>query len=216
MKRFEDLTDAELLEMAAQEGNIEDLIDLECAHQGIPLLPAMMEEPKKPEFKKDVTIYVVGSFKFFNQGEAMGLIDVLNTCSLTDTTGWGNSERLYPLSDYNNPKMETKQIYSEALYSEIEKDLKAYENLKDQYELAKREYDVVKTQRDEVSDDIWDKIKEIQAQEYKKEMYKDRFNRYLTLANGDRKIALNFLNNAFPDAVNYPEIQDLVVEGDVK
>ena len=56
MLRFTEMTDAELL--ALTETELEELIDLECAYEGIPLLPPKPEEPIKPaNLRPDTSVF---------------------------------------------------------------------------------------------------------------------------------------------------------------
>jgi hypothetical protein len=215
MKRFDELSNQELLEMANKE-ELSKLIDLECAYQSVPLLPVLPEMPEKKEFPKDVTLYSVGNFKFFRQSEAMNVVDLLNSCELTDTSGWGVNEKICSLPEYNKPKIEVKNVYSKEKYAEIEADLKAYEKQMSIYNDLESEYKKVEKQRKEIEEEIYDRVEELRKEEAKLALYKEMFARYLELAGGNKEIALNFLNNAYPDAVNYPEIQELAVEGGVK
>lgn len=212
MKRFAELSNEELLELT-NKGELSKLVDLECAYQSIPLLPVLPDKPEKKEFPKDVTYYAVGNFKFMNEVEAVKVIGLLKSCALIDTTGWGSNERVYPMSEYNQPKLEVRSVYSEQLYKSIESDLKAFEEQTRIYNDLTNEYDKIDKQRKEIEDEIFDKVADLQKEEAKKSLYKEMFTRYLELAGNNKQIALNFLDNAYPDAVNYPEIQALATEG---
>lgn len=207
MKNHTELTNAELLALTPQ--GIADLIDFECAVAGIPLLPSFPVKPVKPAFVKDVTLYNVSGLHFIDETEAMNVMKVLLDCNLVDTNGWGDTTRTCELSEYNKPKVETTQVYSQEQYSRIEQDIKYFNKLEDDYNQEMSEYNRILKLREEIAAEIQNKVDDLQLREARKEALITMFERYLTLADGNKAIALKFLNNAQSDAIDYPEVQEL-------
>jgi hypothetical protein len=207
MKRFNEMTDAELLLL--DEQGIADLVDLECAHENVSLLPVQPIKPVKPEHKKDATIYKVGSFHFIHQHEALNIEELLKNYSLVSTEGYGINTRMVELKSYEEPKTEALPIYTEDKYKVIEDEINKFNAAEKTYNDAISNYKVIKGQRKDIENEIEDKIQALNANKAREDELKTLFARYLQLADDNAAMALKFLNNANADAIDFPAIQEL-------
>jgi hypothetical protein len=207
MKRYIDLTNEEIL--ALDEQGIENLIDLECAIDSVPLLPVRPVEPVKPAHEKDQKYYTLGDFKFVNQHEALNVEELLKSYNLVSTEGYGETKRVVPLTEYYQPQTKTEKAYSKEKYEEIEKELKKYTESNNNYAKDLAEYNRIKTLREELERNVYNKIEDVTKTYGRENELRGQFARYVQLADGDATMALRFLNNANSDAVDYPAIQKL-------
>ena len=205
MKRFEEMTELELAQL--DDKGVENLIDFECASRGIKLLPEMPVKPIKTLVEPDLAIHVLKNINFLHHHEATNLAELLKNYKTVNTSGWGSSERAYDSSQ--DVSITTKMIYSVEKYAEIETELNKYNALVTEYESAKRAYEEIKLERKVIANEINDKRGEVQAVEGRKSELTTLFARYLELAEGNRPMALKFLNNAHPDALDFECIQSL-------
>lgn len=202
-EHWKSLTDEELA--ALTEEQIERYIDLACAQRGIRLLPP---EPKKPELTAeplpDVTLFKVGSWYFTDENEARALLDLLyKSTSMVDKewteVGKYRLSKDSPLESWNAPKLERSSAYSRSLYAEYEAIFEKNEREREAYEAKRKEYDEILRQRAEVESEILTAIQDAVARINKRERLQKEFQRYLDLAEGDRRVAMRFFRDAYPD-----------------
>ena len=210
MKRIDEMKKEEIL--ALTEGEIASLIDLECAYEGIPLLP---ECPKKPELvkhEKDLTAYEVAGYYFLNPEEAGRVLEVLQSTAAYVKDGWGEDAGLKRVSDadFYSPKVEAKKFYSQTKLAEITKDLEENKRVLAAYEKEKERYDRILKDRTKVADRVTAVINEVVETEEDRQFYEAEFNRYLVLANNNKEVAMNFLLKTYCDVEH--EFRDLIIK----
>jgi hypothetical protein len=192
MKRLEDHTDEELVSLSQQQ--IQDLIDLECAHEGIPLLPEM---PKKPEIKKpepDLTLYEVPDACFQNQEDANRVIDLMNSLPRMHQEYYGKGY-------VKSKELETirmKKEFSEEARIRTKAQTASANEAENRYEKEKKTYDDIANQRKDVIDKVTEAVNEAFYEFRKISQYKKQYTRYLQLSEGEKDIALNFMRAAHP------------------
>lgn len=198
IKRIDEYASDELLVLDNQQ--IASVIDLECAFEGVPLLPPCPSEPEEPKFEPDATIYEVAGYKVKTPEEASLIMETLTKCQLWDTNSKGSYPNyinvLSPLSDYNKPKIETKQVYTPETYDVIRTDHEAYSAAKTRYDEAKKLYDNAYKEREDIAKDVWARVNEAHDEAGHVQFLKNEFNRYLELAQNNKQIAMNFLKKA--------------------
>jgi hypothetical protein len=210
MKRFEQFTDEELINLPVDD--ISNLIELECAYEGIPMLPQIPVEIVKPDVQKEHTIYTVAGVSVQTQAEAIKLLDVISNLNLVKIDyNWsvGSDNKYYmPITsdDYNYPKIEVSKVLSKEDYSRLEESLRDYATTQKQYETDMARYNEIKKQRDSITDSVYERINTILRHKQEVEDYIEKFNHYLELADGNRTIALKFLSNSYPEVINYPDV----------
>jgi hypothetical protein len=84
MKRFNDLSKDEIYNLSQEEVN--RYIDIECAMQGIGLMPEQPVKPEVKEYPKDAMIYFIKDLKVTTLEEANMILNILNQVNLVDTT----------------------------------------------------------------------------------------------------------------------------------
>ena len=194
MKRLQEHTDEELIELKDEE--IAILIDLECAHEGVPMLPT---KPVAPSYEKpvfDCKVFVIAGLVFTSAEDAGKVLEAINETTPYDTDGYNDDKRLTKLSEYGYPKIAPELIYSIEKWEEI-KDFAA-RNKKEQrsYNKLKDVYDEAAIGREDVVTTVWDAIRLAQQKAYQLKAIKDSYANYLQLAGGDAQIAMNFLIKA--------------------
>lgn len=200
MKRLNEYTDAELLELE-QAGDIELLVDQECAHEGIPLLPTL-PLLKKKEVHQDQRVYKIAGLYFESMKDAQKVLNLLKTMPLLKTTYAPGSNYstliVSPLepNDYNWPKIEQEMHFSEERWGEVKKAVASQEEAKKAYEEAKKEYDRIEESRQTIRDEITERITAFQNYLFRRDQAHELFQRYLRLAENDAKIAGNFMSHA--------------------
>jgi len=199
MKRLEGYTNEELRILT--QAQIETLVDLECAHEGIPLLP---EVPVKKEVNKpqpDLTLYLVPSVYFKNKEGANQIIELMNSMPRMGDKyynyGYVNIEECVTLSEV--------KVFSEDAKLRTKSQTEAAKEIENQYESAKKEYDKIAEQRSDIINRINGAVGDAFDEYRKMEKYKKQYARYLQLAEGEKDIALNFMKAAHPNEDEYIE-----------
>ncbi|MFZ2541919.1 MAG: hypothetical protein WAW75_09140, partial [Gallionella sp.] len=89
MRYFEDLSSGEREEVTDEQA--EAYVTLECARQGVPLMPKEAPiPPSPPDVQPDQVVYEVGSFCFVSRGEAETLVAMLTQAVIPDL-GYGDN-----------------------------------------------------------------------------------------------------------------------------
>jgi hypothetical protein len=202
MKPFDELTDAELLELTADQ--IERYVDLACAEAGVALPPVLPAPPDTSGPKPDMTVYAVGGFEFSDKADALRVADAVNAArSYGDARCIGHN--------YNAPykwvprETPDQQVSERACFKlETAAGLTAELNRRAQekadYDKARQEYDSIEYKRGELRREIASKVQTVQATERRRARLRADYKRYLELADGRRRIAARFLKSAQEDA----------------
>lgn len=222
---LEAMTEQEVLIFTDER--IRRMIDLICLEQGIPLLPVLPEEPPKPNHEPDLTLYSVGSYLgYLAAAQAEHVLSVAKSYPLYDAShqSFGQTRTSSGYADhavtkiiakpvtegnYNFPAMTAKTAFSEVLWTKVKGDFEAYGALKAQYDAAKKQYDSIISQRKENEDAVWEIVNNARTAEYRRNVHRREFARYLELSNGERRTALKFYANShggfegdYPELVN--------------
>jgi hypothetical protein len=198
MNDFQNLTDEQVFQLTAEQINF--YVDLECAKEGVLLLPD--KQPVEPQLDKpqpDTLVYEVGNFYVTSAEEAATLLEALQKVKLVrldyeSSTGY-DSKYIKRL----DTEVEAKPIkcYSPEVFADIRKSLAEYTLAKNTYTREYNEYREIVKKREAAAQWIWDRVEEIREKHVSQERMNKEFQRYLVLANGDKEIARNFLKNAY-------------------
>jgi len=201
MKQLSDYSNEELLALTDTE--IQDLIDYECALQGVPLLPpGPGPAPAKPEVPHD-EVFKVAGFYFYAKESAMRVLDVLMELDLYQVEGYNETRRLVPIAKDDNdyyyaPKIETDLVVSAVNYALNQEVLASYKRAYDTWNTHKKVYDAAYKDCKCVSEQVYERISEArQIAGYNTSMLVV-FAKYLKLADGDAAVATKFLRAAYP------------------
>lgn len=193
MKPFDDLTDAEILALTDEQ--IDYYIDRTCAEQGVALVPPTPPDaPTLQPIEDDVTVYDVAGSLFTDMGEAERVRAMLVTISSRVETSY-----TYPgYRNYVKPVTEPVSITPKHLLSEqralAKKDaLAAFEEQKRTYEKNRAEYDTAVRGHEAVATSIRAEVRRVHDEDDDRREHQREFERYVTLADGDRRIAWRFL-----------------------
>jgi hypothetical protein len=194
MKRLSEYTKKELISLTPEQRH--DLIDLECANEGVRLLPEKPIKPEKTGLEKDITYFeLAGTVKFANRKEIITIVDTINKCELLESEylmRYDYDHRYLKKSD-KYVSFEQCQGYSEETLLKIKDRKKQYDKDIEDYEKSKNEYSEILKKQIKISAKVDEKIREAGREHELIKALRREYNRYLQLSEGDRKIAFNFL-----------------------
>lgn len=199
MKRLEDYTREELINITDEEKKL--LIEIEAMCEGVEI----PEEPKYLEEvfvdRPDMEVYEVevGDLIYTSKEEAEKVVSFLNSTSRgeLDYKYENGYDRKYykPVNDLVSAK--SIRAYSYEKYQQIGKLLKANKNAKEVNNKLKSEYtDAVKGYNDIVAE-VQEAIDNAVYAQQTEERYKIAYARYIELANGDKEVAQKFFRNTY-------------------
>lgn len=199
MKRFDKFTDEELL--ALEHEQIVRLIDLECAFDGVPLLP---EEPpaeiavEKPN--PDQIVFEVGPWNFLDQMDADTILLAFNeTTSRVDieyASGGEYSDKVAKAADPIR-SVTSSLAYSQAHWDKYREALQSKGDILGRYKRERDEYDKIVECRQKVSVKIWNEIENARMMAATVKRLRAEYVKYLELADKDGAIADKFFMNAY-------------------
>jgi len=207
VKRIDEMNKEEILALKDEE--ITTLIDLECAYEGIPLLPDCPSKPEVINHEKDLAAYEIAGYYFLTSEEAGKVLEVIQSADTYIKDGWNDDAQLKKIKDgdYCCPKIETRKFYSSQKLSEIKNELEENKQLIVAYENKKHNYDDILEKRKKVADKVCSIIDEVTEDQAKQQLYSEEFNRYLKLANNNQEVAMNFLLKAYREIeLDFPEL----------
>ena len=199
INRLEDYTDAELVNLTEEQ--VIDLIDLECGYEGVRLLPTLPEHPKKEDLNKDFEVWEVPAMTFANNADAIAVVAAsAGKSHVIEHYVPGPGYQKYGQIDTDHSiGISSKKIFSHNHYKEIETRLKQYESNKQDYDKAKKEYDDIAKARSSIIDSINNAISEARSTAQRLSRLEQASLRYLTLAHGDKEIAMRFMLDAYKE-----------------
>lgn len=205
MKRFDDLTDPELLALIDEQ--VQYHIDRECAEEGVPLLPPSPgAEPTRPVAPKDVTVFVVGGMLFADREHAEKVAALANQGARLVTeyadyrSGFYDHIAAPATADVD---VATQQHYSRGTYDRVREALSAYASAKKKWDAGQKERTDATTGRARIAEHVHEKIDAAREVVYLREQAKAEFARYVQLADGDEVMARRFFEKAKPHSVKY-------------
>lgn len=212
--RFEELSDEQVLLLTTED--VERWIDVECAFEGIPLLPERPVEPLDVKIVPDVTVHEVSGM-FFDTADdarkAIEFLDGLSRCELGYVHG-PRFERIYkgpaqPLS------ITSHRVFTQAAWNQIAAVANAAAEKKTEYNTRWNEFEKIDRQRKSVVERIRNRQEEISRKEFARQRMRGNLTRYMELAKGNRVLAIRFLKDAYPNAAELlPEIDEPLVGPD--
>ena len=200
MLRFTEMTDAELL--ALTETELEELIDLECAYEGIPPLPPKPEEPIKPaNLRPDTSLFHFDDIYITDPEEARRAEELFRSFTSIVKLEWfaGASYARY-IGAPTIAELKTMEVYTEKAYLAAKADLERFDEETKAFNEQNKLYREISNRREDLNDRIRQRRYDLEERAYRLERHQAEFARYLHLAGGDRAIAETFFRNAMPDA----------------
>ena len=190
MKRLDDYSNEELLILKQEE--IERLIDFECAHNGVPLLP---DPPDKPIVKNpdpDLELYYIEGFCLQNKEDADRVIEIINSMSRMKDEYYNRGY----VSDDDLVNFTIKKEFSKHLKNLSKGQRETARKIEENYKELKDAYDRIVQDRKEIINMVNSAITDAREEQNKIIRFKRLYARYLQLAEGEKDIAMNFLKAA--------------------
>ena len=199
MNRVWDYTDDELLSLDDEQ--LATLINLECAHRGLPLLGKKPTAPEPLTAKPDLQCYTVEArtMHFTDKEAALRVAEFLNQQPRKETVScirgkWGPP---YTLKLDETPvAVGSTTHWTQEHYEEHAKELKEYTTLKSAFDTEDKQYQEDEKKRQDVIEEVRERLSRIREERADQAAIRSRFAEYVELAGGDRQIALNFLLKA--------------------
>lgn len=216
MKNITELTEQEILALSQEDINL--MIKLAKAEAGIKFI----KEPTVPNYIKipdpDVTVWYIqllgSSAVFTNRSEVEKIYEqLIASKSLMYSTYEGSDYNLYHIKgtysdsySKNFANIETKKVYSLALWNTIKDNADTNKKLKTEYEKDLREYNDNQSSAKDIINNINSKIYEVVKKYNTLNNYVDIFiNEYIPLADDIFETAMKFMNKAY--TLNEDEIK---------
>lgn len=208
IRRFSDLTDAEVLALSDDE--LARYVDLECAIEGVPLA---LTEPVRPEIvapQPDVTLFGVGDLLFYDRQDADAVVALVNGCRRAELK-WSGDYSKQIAQPADEVEVVAQKHFSAELWATVRSAVQEHAQAKKQYEQELETYRKVARERDAISGEMYGRIRDLRRQQYERETMQREFDRYIDLANGDRRMAAQFLDRAHREAARLlPEVAQLL------
>lgn len=206
MKTINEMSEKEILSLTGEQ--LETLVKIRMAQEGIKIL----SEPVKPEYlpiaEPDVLAYDVEGYNLIftdietAQKASQFILELKDKLKKevygrhyqlkTLTSG---DDRSYHLRDVG--KIQPKKFYSKKLLAEMEDSFSANERTKKQYDTLLAEYTDNYNSAASIREEIYDRYNEVVDKYSNMERMKSKYSEYLTLAENDSTIAMNFLKKAY-------------------
>lgn len=210
MKRIHELNEEGLL--ALTEEQTLKMVDYECALEGVPMLPPDPGPvPSLPELQADTQCYEVSDVLVADPDHAARILSAIMSGPLYKTEYPRNNYELrylVPLGqgDYNYPKIKPVQYISPELWDKHKEHVTSLSVRKGEWDALKKAYDAAYKERDAIVKDVYERISDARQHAYDREQLRTEFTRYLELAEGNRSIALKFLEKV-KDLDKFPELR---------
>jgi hypothetical protein len=202
MKQFDSLTEQELV--ALSEDEVQRYIDYACAENGVPLLPSLPPAPVEVNCMPDVTVYSLGHWLHFATAEdASRALDAIVASKPIETTYISVPSRVTSTviaKGKPNLAITSAEAFSADKAEGIKGQLAEAKRQEDVYAKAKKSYDAAVSEREAYASEIRDKVSAAWETHHRREGLRRDYERYLSLADGDTRIAARFLGSANRDA----------------
>lgn len=205
MKQITELTEQEILALTTDQ--INKMIQFKMAEAGIKILTKPVEPTYRELPKKTELLYKVEGIDYLFTDKAIaddeGKALQGATSKMMNTNYIGNSYtdkkvvRIDPYTLGNIGKVSEVLLYNSSdaeLVDEILKENKANEKV---YKELLADYNKNEEEANYIRVDIWEVVKNVTSKHNNMNDMKYQYERYLDLAEGNKKIAMNFLKKAY-------------------
>jgi hypothetical protein len=199
MKPFHELTDFEKSQLF--DGEIAFYINLECAREGVELLPPRAPiPPEKGDFAGDIKIWTVAGYHFRDREQAVAVQAAILGNSPVDAS-------YLPGSDYTRKTIGTYtplvQVTEETWYSPerwvaVRDKVAKYDADMAVYKTELAEYQRIEQARSKIAGRITTDIDAAVCRIRKQDKMRSAIERYLALAQGNTETALEYLLKLYP------------------
>jgi hypothetical protein len=215
MKRFEDLSDEEVL--ALDSGKIDFYINLECAHEGVPLLPPAPVAPEKDDVKGDVEVFKVPETIFATKEDAERVAALATLCKRL-TWGYVPGPRFDRIVNQTDEPVHVanERTFTPSGWDLVKTVAERFHAENEAFKKEKAEFEKALVARGRVSREIMGRVERVQAVERRRQRMMVLYNKYIDLADGDRKLAAKFLTQAYSEAPELLiDVKELIADQDI-
>lgn len=199
--RFSDLAVDEKLKLTDEE--VEKFIDLECAFEGVKLIPCP-EKPVEPEMEEKETYYQIGyisDLEFKNIEDAEKVLKLLKTCQIVCNSHLGDYNYVSKVKNFDK-QINVYTAYSKEDIEANRKALEGYKKKKESYAELKKEYNKELESKTFIEDKIWDEINHLRGIKQMQDDIIFTYQKYYVMAKEDSVIAMQFLENAYSEKLD--------------
>lgn len=195
MKRYYELTKEELIKLTSEQ--IQDLIDLEIAYEGItPIICPAEISLTEVDINKSIRVFQIGGIYFRNREDAEKVANMKRVI-IDWNYNTGSNYKFAKDEDKEFSSVTEEYFYSESEINRVKVAIENNKALKEDYDAKKLEYDKYITNTSEIRSKVRDAVNEARQWFEDIEYAKMNYQKYLRLADGDVKIAKRFFNSAF-------------------
>lgn len=199
IKRMAELTFAELTSINYNSEEYRQIIDLECAHAGISLLPEYPgQKPTVSETKPDAMLYKIGNVGFASITDAQDVLEFMVSKGIYTVEHISSIQVLKPMKhdDYYWPTVNSTPAFTPETFATVKDVIADATAITAIWKEKEDEYNAIYKERKTIIE------KFDQAVQYANEVLTgiakitDNLKRYLVLAQGSYPIAVTFLKEA--------------------
>lgn len=208
MRQIDSYTESQLV--ALTDAELERVIAVQCAVEGVAMLP---EKPIAPEpfvVKPDVEVFEVCGVSYMNKADADEVADLVNSKQRA-AFGYDRQYRqFFKEPTYDGEHMVSRKGYcSSALLDQHSVEIAKAAEAKKAYDAASKEYNSVADVRESIAGRIMEKVYEARERARQRDDFRARFKQYIELADGNTAMALQFFEKAYGTAfVKFPELRE--------
>lgn len=203
---------------AATSEDLQTIIDLTCAEQGIPVY---LDEvlPPKPPVQHDLELYEVGDWMFGSRADAEK-VAALAMSFLRFNRDWRyDSSQVAKQADPDFAiEIKTRRFFSPKEWRDSSHLIKAYEAAVKATEEQRKVFESFDKQREAVRVEVYLEWTEARKHTAERERIYRLYQKYVGLAKGDREIAIRFLQQAekltdeYIDELKLRDAADVIVD----
>lgn len=205
MKNITELSEQEILILT--DDQLGNMVKLQMAESGIKILSMPVEPTYEPLPPKTEICYSVSGFSYHFQNKedadtlSEAIVKLAQKCVTYDYK-YSQTElkHLKKLPDYSLDGLGT--VKQELFYNQ--QDIESIRETKERNDALKREYDADlaeynKSKEDSaiIIEEIYNQYYAVQKKYYNMNTMKEKFTQYISLAEGDKTVAMKFLKNAY-------------------
>lgn len=220
MKTIKDMAHEEVVALTQTE--LDRLVRLACAVDGVRLPGAAPEKPEAPKVERDATVYSVGSLHFSDRAAAESVSAALSAAAAHAVKleyDWQHvgSEHKYtkafkPDEQTTMADVSTEHALSEPNYRKVRESLIQHKALLKQYEDDLKAHEQSERATDEIRGEIMAAFNEARARQAELDRAQRVFGEYLRLADDDVEVAIKFYEKANTPSAWVRERMDLEFE----
>lgn len=208
METIDSFTESQLL--ALTDEDLEKYIALQCAVEGVALLPERPVCPEPYVVKPDVETFEVCGIAFMNKADADEVAALVNSKPRAEFGYDRHYSTFFKGVTYEDKAtVAPKGQLSQQMRDQHSIRIAEAAESKKRYEAAIKEYSHIADARDEIAGKIRETVGMARARQREREDYRAKFQRYVEIAEGNAHMALQFFDRAYPQAFSrYPELRD--------